>query len=103
MAQNDSFTQEGDVYVIQGKSTHMFSGGEVTNVSVLKGLYASVCACLHLLLQYGHCSGQRVKLCDMGRCQVMTKHRSSGRSDELWEMEAVMVVMMVVVTVMPPP
>ena len=43
--------------------------------------------------------GEGVKLCVTGRCQVMTKRRSSGRSGELTEMEAVVVVVLVVVMV----
>lgn len=39
-----------------------------------------------------HRLGQRVKLCDTGRCQVMTKLCRSGRSDVLREREEVMVV-----------
>lgn len=49
----------------------------------------------HLSLQYGHCLGQRVKLCVTGRCQVMTKRSCSRRSDELAEMEVVAVVVIV--------
>lgn len=53
---------------------------------------ACVSVCLHLFLQYGHCSGRRVKLCVTGRCQVMTKRSCSRRSDTLAEMEVVVVV-----------
>lgn len=61
--------------------------------------YLKYCVCMrqrvfgfHLSLQYGHRLGQRVKLCDTGRCQVMTKLCRSGRSDVLREREEVMVV-----------
>lgn len=68
-------------------------GAEYTSVSVLKVLrwYASACL-LPSVSTVWHRLGQRVKLCDTGRCQVMTKLCRSGRSDVLREREEVMVV-----------